>query len=64
MVEEIFAYVRRSGTVEIDGGNDGRIVRDKEISVYGGEQRYQHIGRDAEGDSSRQHCADGRRLAE
>lgn len=51
MVEEIFADMRRPGPVEIDGGYDGRIVRDKEISVYGGKQRDQHIGRDAEGDS-------------
>ena len=51
MVEHIFADVRRSRAVEVDGGDDGRVVGDKKIAVDGGEKGNQHVRRDAERDT-------------
>ena len=33
VVEEIFSYNRRSGSVEVDSSDIGRIIRNEEVSI-------------------------------
>ena len=62
MVQHPFPDTGSSCTVKVYGSNHSRIVGNKEITVYGREQGYQHHWRNAQSNAQRHNSAHSRRL--